>query len=429
MLESLLMILLSIQFIYAQANKDSLSVSDAVALTLKNYPLIKEATERINVAEARIKSQKSTLYPTVDAAASYVRIGPIPSIIFGTESFDLAVANNYNADVSVYHTLYDFGRRDAAIDLVKSYKNSTVDNVEFVKSNLAFQTVKTFYSILLIERSIAVKDTDLLNLRDHLSYTQKRVETGSATDFDVLQTQVRISNAENLKMDLQNALKRQVIILKKLTGIPYDSKANLVGDFSLNYNIIDKDSVVAAAMQQRPEMKLALDSENSARMQQNVAGLDLMPSLNLMLSYGFKNGYMPNLNVLRGNWSAGVGVSVPIFDGFRTSSNEEAADANLKVTEANTAKIKTDIISEVQQAAEELKINVDKVATTKVQVKYAEASIQRANIQYRNGVTTNLDLLDAENSLAQARLQFLQAVYEAIISNYNLKKSAGDIIW
>ena len=154
-----------------------------------------------------------------------------------------------------------------------------------------------------------------------------------------------------------------------------------------------------------------------------------MPSLNIMLSYGLKNGYMPNLDALRGNWSAGVNVKLPIFDGFRTSANEEEADANLKVSEEHTAKVKKDIISEVQQATEDLKIKIDKVATTKIQVNYAESSIQRANAQYRNGVVTNLDLLDAENSLTQARLQYLLAIYEAIISNYNLKRSVGDIIW
>jgi outer membrane protein TolC len=182
-------------------------------------------------------------------------------------------------------------------------------------------------------------------------------------------------------------------------------------------------------MQQRPELKLALDSENSAMMQQNVAGLGDMPVLNIMLSYGLKNGYMPNLDAIRGNWVAGVGVNVPIFNGFRTSANEEEACANLKVLEEHTAQVKKDITSEVQQAVEDLKIRIDKVSSTKIQVNYAEASIQRANIQYRNGVATNLDLLDAEDSLAQARLQFLQAVYDAIISNYNLKKSVGDVIW
>jgi outer membrane protein len=429
MLRSLLMLLISIQFIHAQDFKDSLSVKDAIALTLKNYPLIKQATVSINVAEARIKEQQSSLYPVIDAEASYTRIGPIPSIVFGPELFELAPANNYDAHVSVYHTLYDFGRRDALVNLTRSYKKSAIDNVDFVKSNLAFQAVQTFYSILLLQRSIAVKDTDIANLKDHLAFTQRKFETGSATDFDVLTTNVRISNAENQKMDLENALKKQIIFLKKLTGIPYDSTANLSGSFYLNSINIDKDSLIAIALQQRPELILALDSENSARMQQNVAGLGNMPSLNIMLSYGLKNGYMPNLDVLRGNWVASAGISVPVFNGFRTSANEEEADANLKVSEENTSRVKKDITSEVQEAVEDLQIKVAKVATTKIQVNYAEESLQRANIQYRNGVATNLDLLDAENSLSQARLQYLRAVYDVIISNYNLKRSVGDIIW
>jgi outer membrane protein len=429
MLRLSLMLILSIQFINAQEVKDSLSVTDAVALTLKNYPLIQQATERINIAEAKIKEQQRSLYPILDARASYTRISPIPTINFGQELFELAPANNYDARISVFHTLYDFGKREALIDLTKSYKKSEIDKVDFVKSNLAFQTVQTFYSILLLKRSIAVKDTDIVNLNDHLSFTERRVETGSATDFDALTTQVRIANAQNQKLDLQNALEKQIIQLKKLTGLSYDSKADLISDFSFVPVTINKDSLLEIAMQQRPELKLALDLENSAHMQQNFAGLGDMPSLNLNLSYGLTNGYMPNLDAIRGNWAAGVGVQVPIFNGFRTSANEDEADANLKVSETHTLQVKKDIASEVQQAAEDLKIKINKISTTKIQVNYAEESIKRAIAQYKNGVVTNLDLLDAENSLEQARLQYLQAIYEAILSNYNLKKSVGDVIW
>jgi len=429
MLRLLMMFLVALQFINAQSVQDSLTVKNAIDLTLKNYPLIQQATERINVAEAKIKEQQSSLYPIVNANASYTRLGPIPAIVFGSETFELFPANNYDVNVSLFHTLYDFGKRDAMIDLTKSLKQSEIDNVDFVKSALAFQTVQTFYSILLLQRSIAVKDTDIANLNDHLSFTNKRVETGSATDFDVLTTKVRISNAENQKLDLQNLLDKQIVLLKKLTGISYESDAKLSGDFSFNRFNVNKDSLLEVAFQQRPEMKLALDQENSAHLQKNLAGLGNMPSLNVNLSYGFKNGFIPNLDVLRGNWVAGVGVSVPIFNGFRTSANEEEADANIKVSETHTLQVKKDITAEVQQAIEDLKTKVDKISATEIQVNYAEESIKRANLQYKNGVVTNLDLLDSENSLEMAQLQYLQAIYDAIISNYNLKKAVGDVIW
>jgi outer membrane protein len=429
MLRIFLMFLAGIQFVSAQNISDSLSVKNAVELTLKNYPLIQQAAERINVAEAKIKEQESSLYPILDAQASYTRIFPVPSITFGQESFELAPANNYDARISAFHTLYDFGKRDALIDLTKSYKKSDIDNVEFVKSTLAFQTVQTFYSILLLQRSIAVKDTDIATLNDHLSFTNKKVETGSATDFDALTTKVRISNVQNQKMDLQNVLEKQIIQLKKLTGLSYDSNTKFIGDFSFKPFTVNKDSLLAIALQQRPEMKLALDMENSAHLQKSVARLGDMPSLNLHLSYGLTNGYMPNLDAIRGNWAGGIGINVPIFNGFRTSANEEEADANIKVSETHILQVKKDIVSEVQQAVEDLKTKINKIATTKIQVSYAEETITRANAQYKNGVVTNLDLLDSENSLEQARLQYLQAIYDVIISNYNLKKAVGDILW
>jgi outer membrane protein TolC len=423
------MVIAGLQILNAQSMQDSLTVKNVIDLTINNYPLIQQAEEKINVAEAKIKEQQSSLYPVIDVNASYSRIGPVPVIAFGSEQFELFPADNYNINVSLFHTLYDFGKRDALIDFTKSLKQSEIDNVDLVKSALAFQTVQIFYSILLLEKSIAVKDTDIVNLNDHLLFTYKKVETGSATDFDVLTTKVRISNAENQKLDLQNLLDKQIVQLKKLTGIPYESDTKLKGNFSLNQFFVNKDSLLEIAFKQRPEIKLALDQENNTHLIKEIASLGNMPSLNVNFSYGLKNGYIPNLDVLRGNWAAGIGVSVPIFNGFRTSASLEEADANIKVSETHTLQIKNDITSEVQQAVEDLKTKLNKISTTKIQVSYAQESINRANVQYKNGVVTNLDLLDSENSFEQAQLQYLRAVYDAIISSYNLKKAVGDVIW
>lgn len=366
MLRLLLMVIAGLQILNAQSMQDSLTVKNVIDLTINNYPLIQQAEEKINVAEAKIKEQQSSLYPVIDVNASYSRIGPVPVIAFGSEQFELFPADNYNINVSLFHTLYDFGKRDALIDFTKSLKQSEIDNVDLVKSALAFQTVQIFYSILLLEKSIAVKDTDIVNLNDHLLFTYKKVETGSATDFDVLTTKVRISNAENQKLDLQNLLDKQIVQLKKLTGIPYESDTKLKGNFSLNQFFVNKDSLLEIAFKQRPEIKLALDQENNTHLIKEIASLGNMPSLNVNFSYGLKNGYIPNLDVLRGNWAAGIGVSVPIFNGFRTSASLEEADANIKVSETHTLQIKNDITSEVQQAVEDLKTKLNKISTTKI---------------------------------------------------------------
>jgi outer membrane protein len=413
---------------YAQTQKP-LTLNEAIQLTVNNYPLIKQQQERLRATDYRIEQQKSAFYPDVQGRASYTRIGPLPSFNFGGEELVLAPANNYDLNIVLNEQLYDFGRRSAAVDIASSYKKSASDNLELIKSNLSYQTLETFYSILFIEKSIAVKDTQIAALNAHLGVTNKRVESGSATDYDALSTQVRISRAQSEKIELRNQLKQQKINLKQLLGEEQDTSLTVSGDFSAPATVNSTDSLINIAFQKRQELKLAEDELNTSHLQESLAGLGDMPSLNATVSYGIKNGYEPNLDALRGNWAASFSVRVPIFNGFMTRYKENEAKVNSNVSELNISTIKRNIISGVQQAAAGLNSNLQQLNTTLTQVRFAEQTVRRAESRYNSGVGTNLDLLDAETSLAEARFFYLQDLYKSILSAYQLKKAVGDVIY
>jgi len=408
---------------------DSLTLNRAIELTINNYPLIKQQEEKIKAADYMIEQQKSYFYPNIFGEASYARIGPLPSFSFGGNTLELAPANNYNFNVILNQQLYDFGKRNASIDLMKSYKQSAYDNVNFIKTNLSYQTLQSFYSILFLNKSIVVKDTQITALKEHLSVTNKRIQSGSATDYDALSTQVRISQAQSEKIELLNRIKQQQIIFKQLLGVPQDTIINIKGDFLVPEFSVNPDSLINVAFQKRPELKLAEDELITSHLQEHLASLGDMPSLNATLSYGIKNGYEPNLDVLRGNWLAGISLNVPIFNGFLTKNKENESKVNSNAADLNIVTLKRNIVSEIQQAQSGLNSNLDKLESTLTQVNFAKETVQRAIARYNNGVGTNLDLLDAETSLAQARLFYLQDLYRSILSSYQLKKAVGDVIY
>ncbi len=341
----------------------------------------------------------------------------------------LAPANNYNVNVVVNQQIYDFGKRDASVELVKSFKQSASDNVDLIKSDLSYQTLQVFYSILFLKKSVEVKDTQISALTEHLQVTNKKIESGSSTDYDALSTQVRISQAQSEKIEVLNQLKQQEIILNKLLGTAQDTILNITGDFSPPESTQNLDSLLNVAFGKRYELKLAEDELNTSHLQENLAGLGNMPSLNATLSYGIKNGYEPNLDALRGNWLAAVSVRVPIFNGFLTRNKENEAKVNRTVSEFNITSLKRNITSDVQQALSNLNSGLEKLHSTLTQINFAEETVQRAEARYNSGVGTNLDVLDAETSLAQARLFYLQDLYRSILSSFQLKRAVGDVIY
>ncbi len=404
---------------------DSLALKDAINLTLTNQPLLQQALEQVNAAEAKIKEHDSFYYPRVEGNLSYTRIGPIPSIEFGGFGFELAPANNYNASITASQLVYDFGKRDALYDLAVSYKLSAQDKTNLIKNNLTFQTINTFYAILFLEKSIDVKDEQIKTLKKHIDITSKKVESGSATDFDILITKVRVASAENQKVDLQNALNKAKIYLRSLFGWPHDKEVTLAGKFNVDSSSIDTLALLEEALQERPEMKLARDAQNSAVVSKQVASINDRPNLSLIANYGFKNGYEPNLEVLRGNWAAGINASIPIFNGNLKEAKVEEAEANIRSSSAKILETERKIQTEVEQAVADLNASRSKIQTSELQVEQAKQAVSRAEIQYDNGVITNLDLIDAETSLSEAELQQLRVSYENVINMYSLKKAVG----
>lgn len=287
---------------YAQSSKEELSLRDIIILTVENHPLIKQKEDELKAAQYRVEQQNSFYLPNVSGRATYTWIAPIPAFNFGGENLELAPANNYNIGVFVHQTLYDFGRRDSQVDFASSFLKAITDNEDLIKNDLSNQAVRVYYGLIFLQKSIAVKDTQVASLQQHIKITEARIKDGTATDYDVLSTKTRIIEIQNEKIELQNEMSKQEIYLKELIGMDRSKTINIAGELSLpNFNI-NNDSLWTAALNQRAELKMVQDNHNSAKLNKQLTSLLDMPSVSADFGYGFKNGYEPNIQVLRGNW-------------------------------------------------------------------------------------------------------------------------------
>ncbi len=412
-----------------QLQNDNLTLKDVINLTVENHPLIKQKQEELRGAVYRVEQQKSFYLPNISGQASYTRIGPIPEFSFGGQSIELAPANNYSIGLFVHQTLYDFGKRDAQVDYASSFLQSIKDNEDLVKNDLSNQAIKIFYGILFLEKSIAVKDTQLAALQEHLRVTEIKIKDYAATDYDVLSTKTRMMEIKNEKIELLNEKYKQEQYLKELIGADRNKQIFLSGNFILPEFSFDADSLLNLAMNQRLELKSVLDIRQSAVLQKESVSKNDNLIFNADLGYGFKNGYEPNLFVMRGNWFATLSASIPIFNGHLTENRINESLAAIKTDDEKVAQIKESIKTDVYQCLSDLKSSVEKIKSTSEQIDYAKKSLELAKIQYERGVVTNLEVLDAETALAQARLLNIQAMYKSIINYYSLRKATGDKIF
>jgi outer membrane protein len=389
----------------AAQTPDSLTLADVVQRAVQNHPAVLRAEEEARAADARIGQSRSALYPTVGGQADYTRIGPTPTIPFGASEFELAPANNFDLHVGGSYSVYDFGRNAAQIELAQTKATQAADAVNNARTTLAYQASRAFYGILYLEQSIEVQDQQIAALDEHRSMAQKRVETGAGIHLDVLTTDVRVAAAQSQRVDLVSALERQK------TALAPDAPVNVRGELELTPVSQSEDSLTTLALRGRTEMRLAQDAEASAKVQRRLADLAELPTFNAIASAGFKNGYPPELNDWVANYAAGARISVPIFSGKRKEFQQQEAEAALRSQQAATSALERQIRGEIGRALTDVRAAQEKYRISQVAIERANAAVAVARSAYSYGTLTNVDLLDAETSVAVAKLAQVQALF------------------
>jgi outer membrane protein TolC len=402
-----------------------LTVGDAVALVLSRNPALVESGHDIDAARARADQSRSGYLPSAEAEATYVLLAPVSVFDLPGESIKVFPYNNYDGHIGVRQTVYDFQKTSAAVGLADSRVAIAEDSREAVKRDLAVRSAETFYAILFLRRSIDVQNEQVRTLQEHLAIAHRKAEAGTATLLDELTTQVRVAAAQNVKIGLENSLRSAEITLRRLAVLPSDAPLQLRGEFPPAAIPPARDSLLAAAFAGRIEARGAEDALVSARAQQRAAGANDAPSLNASLLYGVKNGYIPNLDILRGNLVGMLDLRIPIFDGSRTRSMEEEATAALHAAESRKQGVALMIQAEVDQALSELTAAGERVSISETNINQADLAVKNARLRYNAGSISNLDLLDAETAVAQARLTNLQALYDVVTGTIRLRRATG----
>ncbi len=411
------------------ASSDTLTLNQAIHNVLQNQPGLMEIKDQVDAAQARIQQAHIGYMPKVAANADYSHINPVPSFVFaGGNSVNIAPYNNYNFNVGIEQTVYDFGRTKANIALAQSQLLTTQDRSNVVKWTLSYYTVQVYYSVLFLEHSIKVENDQIKTLEHDLELVKKRQESGTATNYDLLTTKVQIAAETNRKTDLQNERDKQLIALRKLMGWKQSRTLTVTGNFSSDDTMADLN-YGAVNISKRPDYQILKDKLNIYQKQYDLARTIELPSLDAGASAGFKDGYPKSLNKLYGNWDVGLNLRVPIFSGYISRYKQQEARANIRSVDAEKEDLQRTVDAQVANARSDYESSRKKLSTAQLQIRQAQEQIKLARIRYEDGVITSQDLLDSETKLAQARLQRLEYIYQMTLSRYDLEKALGVTIW
>ncbi len=409
---------------------DSLTLKGIIERVIATHPTIKDAEEAINEADAKIGLAKTGYLPVASLDAGIANIGPVTKLtIPDMGTFQLYPDNNYSAAINFRQVIFDFGRTRQGIAMANEGKNMGEQSLEQIKQKMSLLAVNNYYSMLYLQAALKIKGEEISALNEHLQQVEKMKATGSATEYQVLSTKVKISFVEGQKVDIKAALEAQQAFLNALTGNEMTARPVVKTDLSAELPGVDFDSLLTFAYKNRDEMLINNERQAIAGLRYEMIKILNRPILSFQASGGAKNGYIPNLNKITPNYVVGLGFSMPVFDGNRKKYNLAQARSAINAIGFESESTKRTIYSEISQAEAYMYAAREKIGQFDLQLQQAFKAYSLAETSFKSGVITNLDLLDANTAVSESKLMLLKARIDYSASIYRLKAALGERLY
>jgi outer membrane protein TolC len=349
------------------------------------------------------------------------------SIDGGLEDLPFGRANTWRAGVTVSQNIYTGGRLTAQESIAAAGRASADLNVATTKGQLLFDAAQAYYEAALSTRLVAIAEATLEQASGTLRQVQAGLDAGTQPEFEVLRARVNRDN--QTPVIIRQRVNRAVAMLrlKQLLDLPasYDLQiADALQDdllpppsaFAARIAAIENvmksgplDAVVVQGLEAPVPRRVAVDAAE-ADVRRTTAALSLAeaekrPSVSLNSSYGrvsYPTGWFSGLDNWRTNWTVGASVQVPIFTGGRQRGDEQAARADVEESRIRLQQVQELADLETRVAWAELLAALAAWQASAGTVEQAARAYEIADVRYRAGVSTQLELTDSRLLLQQA---------------------------
>jgi len=346
--------------------------------------------------------------------------------LYNIADFPKYESENTNS-ISLSIPIYTGGNLESQKKSAEYNLNSADLILENTRQEVKLQTTQAFYQILQYKDLMNVRQEEMKNLSEHLETVKIQYEVGTVAMSDVLATNVQLANSQQNYNSAQVNYENAVATLNNLVGLPVDTI--LVIDDELKYTAFNEDEnyCLEYALSHRPDGIAADFAVKSSEASVNRAKASARPNISAVASGSITGEGAFKADHSNGNerWSAGLQMSWNIFDNNVTSAQVNQAKILQKKAESQAKQQIEKIRLEVHNAYTALRISEKNVKISAETIKQAQEQFLIAKVRYEEGVDTNLNVMDAQEKLTQARTNYFSALYSYTTSKAQLEKAMG----
>ncbi len=398
----------------------------ALEQALAHNPNARLARHRITVAQAGLEQANAAFWPRVQFQSSYTRTDN-PMMVFGSILNQRAYSPSLNfndvPDVDDMNTkglitmpLYAGGRSKAGREAAKANTEAARQDEQAVRNELGFEVARAFHTVLKTHAFIRAAEAAVNSFQTNAAIANTRFKAGTLLKTDVLDLEVRLSQAREDLVRAHNANALAIRTLRNLLGIEE-------GDFEIAGSAPSATAPDSGDFSGRAELAAARDREHAAEEQVRGAKAGYLPRVSAFGSLDYDYGWKYENG--GGSYTAGGLLQWDIWDGNLTRAKVREARANLAAAQEEERRVRLALDLEVEQARLALKAANERLAVTEQVVSQALESASLTHIRFLEGAALSTQLIDAETALVSARVRRAEAEADQRIALASLRKAVG----
>jgi outer membrane protein len=411
----------------------TVTLDEAVAMALRQNPFYMATQEKVAQAKAQVRQAASGFLPTLNAQGTdtldeKLFVLEFPSMIPGQppQRFSIDFTRDYQMALSFGLPLFTGGRLTAGYKQANYGLQASREGVRLSEQETVFNVKRAFYTYLLAKEFSAVADESLALAEGFRNNVKNLYDVGMASKFELLLAEVQVTNLKPPSIRARNGIEVAALNLKTVLGVPLDTPLEIKGELVSPPLDPVTEAVIEEAQAQRPELR-QLDYQRlmAGEMLKMARGTGL-PSLAIG---GIYNLWSDRLMFRKVDWqnyyTISLSLNIPLFNGFDTLAKVGQSKAAIREIEWNRKGLAEMISFEVKQAVLNRAQARETLLSQEKNIEQAREAVRIAELNYTEGLATNLDVLTAQVGLRQASTNYSQALYDCVMSDAQLEKALG----
>ena len=440
----LLAIFLVFNINYLVSQPLKLTLEESINLAIENNENLKNSYLEEKISKAITKEYLSIGLPQInfdggvkynhEVQKSLIDISRfMPGVPEGTEQ-EVQFGQTYDGRMDLFLNQMIFnGSYFVGLSAAKELVNLSEKLTERDIIDINESVQKAYYTVLNTKKRIELVDINILRLSTLLNQTQKLFENGFVEKLDVDRIRVSYNNlkSEKIKADRLYQLSKEVFNFQ--IGVPIGSEIELLGELTedlvnnFNYSLEDFD------YSKRIEYSILQTDKNLKFYDLKNNRSQYLPQVYANYNYGYNTSSSDyNLFFDSNRWKSfgtlGFKIIVPIFDGFLKRSKINQSKYKIEQVENQMLFLERSINLQVNQSILSYENTKETILVSKQNLDLAEDVYIATEIKFKEGVGSNLELIDSNNSLKIAQNQYYNSLYESIIASIEIKKTLGTLL-